>query len=344
MSRENTILAAFESSADAQSAATELQQAGIPRDDIYLETKSNQSSDVKHESAEGGFTGWVKSLFSENDHVERSRYESAIQRGTSLLRVDVVDEEIAAVEEILNRHSPVDVHAESGTAATMSSSGAGASAIPVVKEEIQVGKREVLRGGVRVYSRLVEQPVEDSIRLREEHVRVDRQPVNRAATSSDLSSAREQVTEVQEFAEEPVIAKQARVVEEVRVGKDVSERTENIRDTVRNTEVKVEQIPGSRERVSDTAPVTPDDSDFRSDYQQRYAAEGGAYDTYLPAYQYGHTMASDPRYQGRSFQESEADLRADYGQRYPTGTWERMKDAVRFGWERVTGKAAGAGR
>jgi stress response protein YsnF len=342
MSRENTILAAFQSSADAQSAATELQQAGIPRDDIYLETKSNQSSEVKHESAEGGFTGWVKSLFSENDRVERSSYESAIQRGTSLLRVDVLDEEIPAIEEILNRHSPVDVHAESGTAATKSSGGG--SAIPVVKEEIQVGKRGVLRGGVRVYSRLVERPVEESIRLREEHVRVDRQAVNRAATSSDLSSAREQVTEVQEFAEEPVIAKQARVVEEIRVGKDVSERTENIGGTVRNTEVKVEQIPGSRKGVSDTVPVTSDDSDFRSDYQQRYAAAGGAYDTYLPAYQYGHTMASDPRYQGRSFEESEADLRADYGRRYPTGTWERMKDAVRFGWERVTGKAVGASR
>jgi uncharacterized protein (TIGR02271 family) len=341
MSRENTILAAFQSSADAQAAATELQQAGIPRDDIYLEAKSNQGFGVNQESGKGGFTEWVKSLFSENDHVDRSGYESAIQRGATLLRVDVLNEEIPTVEEIINRHSPMDVHADAGTAATMSK---GAGAIPVVKEEIQIGKREVLRGGVRVYSRLVEQPVEDSIRLREEHVRVDRQAVNRAATSSDLSSAREQVIEVQEFAEEPVIAKRARVVEEVRIGKDVSERTEKIRDAVRSTEVKVEQIPGSREPVSNAVPVTSDDSAFRSDYQQRYGAAGSAYDTYLPAYQYGYTTASDPRYRGRSFEESEADLRADYERRYPASTWERMKDAVRFGWERVTGKAVGASR
>jgi uncharacterized protein (TIGR02271 family) len=235
------------------------------------------------------------------------------------------------------------VHEESASASKVSS-GNSTSAIPVVKEEIQVGKREVPRGGVRVYSRLVEKPVEDSIRLREEHVRVDRQPVDRAATSADLSNAREQVVEVQEFAEEPVIAKQSRVVEEVRIGKDVSERTENVRGTVWNTEVKVEQIPGSRERVSDVVPVTSDDSDFRSDYQQRYAATGGAYDTYLPAYQYGHAMASDPRYDGRSFEESEAELRADYGRRYPNSAWERTKDAVRVGWERMTGKPVGAGR
>jgi uncharacterized protein (TIGR02271 family) len=343
MSRENTILAAYQSSAEAQSAAAALQQAGIPRDDIYLETKANQAAEGRHESHEGGFTGWVKSLFSEDDHVDRSRYESALQRGTSLLRVDVPEEEIAAVEEILNRYSPVDVHAESATASKVSS-GSNTSAIPVVKEEIQVGKREVLRGGVRVYSRLTEQPVENSIRLREEHVRVDRQPVNRAATAADLSNAREQVIEVQEFAEEPVIAKQARVVEEVRIGKDVSERTENVRGSVRNTEVKVEPISGTPERATNAVPVTSENSDFRADYQQRYAATGDAYDTYLPAYQYGHSMASDPRYQGRSFEESEADLRADYGRRYPDGTWERTKDAVRVGWERMTGKPVGAGR
>ena len=48
------------------------------------------------------------------------------------------------------------------------------SSIPVVKEELQVGKRAVQRGAVRVYSRLMQQPVEEKISLREEHVNVDR--------------------------------------------------------------------------------------------------------------------------------------------------------------------------
>ena len=266
MSRENTILAAFQSSANAQAAAAALQQAGIPRDDIYLETRSNSATELKQESTEGGFTGWVKSLFSEDDDAERSRYESAIQQGTSLLRVDVLEEEIPAVEEILNRYSPVDVHAESAiassptansTAVPKVSNGSNESAIPVVREEMQVGKREVLRGGVRVYSRLVEKNVEESVQLKEEHVRVDRQPVNRAATAADLSTTGEQVIEVQEFAEEPVVAKLARVVEEVHIGKDVSERTENVHGTVWNTEVKVEEIPASTEYTSDKAVVTP---------------------------------------------------------------------------------------
>jgi len=58
-----------------------------------------------------------------------------------------------------------------------------------------------------------------------------------------------------------------------------------------------------------------DDSDFRSDFQKRYANAGGSYDTYLPAYRYGYDVGSDPRYEGRSFEEIEPDLRADYSQR-----------------------------
>jgi len=43
----------------------------------------------------------------------------------------------------------------------------------------------------------------------------------------------------------PVISKEARVVEEVRVGKEASNRTETVRDTVRETDVKVHDIKTS---------------------------------------------------------------------------------------------------
>src|SRR4029453_10829950 len=38
--------------------------------------------------------------------------------------------------------------------------------IPVVEEDISVGKREVERGHVRIYSRVTEHPVEEAVRLR----------------------------------------------------------------------------------------------------------------------------------------------------------------------------------
>ena len=352
---ETTVIAAFRSSSDAEAAAQDLEAAGISRDDIDIETASRgeTSTRARKTSGEGGIKGWFKSLFSEEDDPDRVDYENAIRQGNCLLRVDVDEDEIPTVEDILNRHSPVDVHAATGAQAATGSTRARAAAsgadkgttraIPVVKEEIRIGKRQVLRGGVRVYSRVIEEPVEESVPLREERVRVDRRPADRPATEADLSSGREQVVEVQEFAEEPVVAKEARVVEEVQVGKDVSERTETVRDTVRHTEVNVEQTPGSSAQAAASGQAL-DDSDFRADYQKRYAASGGSYDTYLPAYRYGYEMASDPRYKGRSFNEIESNLRTDYGRRYPASTWEKMKDAVRYGWDKVTGKARSATR
>jgi uncharacterized protein (TIGR02271 family) len=350
--RENTIIAAFRSSTDAQAAASELQAAGISREDIYLDinTSDDKSSHSRTRTAEHGISGWFKSIFGENDDPDRSGYEEAVTQGNCLLRVDVGEDEIATVEDILSRHSPIDVHAatDKPTEAQRSTSeGVGRQAaergqakeIPVVQEQMQVGKRQVLRGGVRVYSRVVEEPAEESISLREERVRVERQPVNRSATEADLSAGQQRVIEVQEFAEEPVISKQARVVEEVRVGKDVSERTQTVRDNVRHTEVNVEQNPRGTGETQNF-----DDSEFRSDFQNRYGTSGAPYDTYQPAYRYGYDMASDPRYQGRSFDEVESDLRSDYGRRYPNSSWEKMKDAISYGWNRVTGKARATAR
>jgi stress response protein YsnF len=115
-----------------------------------------------------------------------------------LLRVDAREDQLDSVADVLDRHSPIDVHQEAGNAqayAAANAAGAGTAStaaagtgsaqprsIPVVEEDLQVGKRRILRGGVRVYSRVVEKPVEERVNLQDERVRVDRQRVNRAAT------------------------------------------------------------------------------------------------------------------------------------------------------------------
>lgn len=114
--------------------------------------------------------------------------------------------------------------------------------IPIIEENLEVGKREVKTGGVRLRSRIIERPVEESIRLREERVNVERNTVDRPATEADLSNFQERNIEMVERAEVPVVNKEARVVEEVSLGKDVEERTETVQDTVRRTEVDVENL------------------------------------------------------------------------------------------------------
>jgi uncharacterized protein (TIGR02271 family) len=116
--------------------------------------------------------------------------------------------------------------------------------LDVVQEELQVGKRSVDRGGVRVIQRVSEKPVSELVRLRVERATVERRPVDRPATAEDLAKFREGTIEVRETAEEPVVSKTARVVEEVRVAKEVQEREETINETVRRKDVDVERIEG----------------------------------------------------------------------------------------------------
>ena len=111
--------------------------------------------------------------------------------------------------------------------------------IPVIKEELQVGKRDVETGGLRLRTRIVENPVEEKINLREEKVRVERTAVNRPANASDI---KEESFELTEKTEVPVVAKEARVVEEVSLNKDITEKEEIIRDTVKSTEVDVDRL------------------------------------------------------------------------------------------------------
>jgi stress response protein YsnF len=89
--------------------------------------------------------------------------------------------------------------------------------------------------------RTSERPVEEKVNLREQRVLVERRPVDRPATGADLSD-QDRVLEVRTIAEEPVVAKSARVVEEVEIGRDSSEHTETIRDTVRRKDVEVENL------------------------------------------------------------------------------------------------------
>jgi len=116
--------------------------------------------------------------------------------------------------------------------------------IPVIEEQLKVGKRQVQRGGVRIYQRVSEKPVNESVNLREEHVHVERHPVDQPASAADIDRLKDETIELRESAEEAVVSKSARVVEEVRVGKDVTERQEDINDTVRRTDVEIEQLGG----------------------------------------------------------------------------------------------------
>ena len=175
---------------------------------------------------------------------DRQHLLEGIRNGGVVVAVSAVDGHVSAVEKIFGSHkaTKIDDAIVTPKAAELPVAAKGETAIPIVEEDLEVGKRTVDQGGVRVYRRVIEIPVEQSVNLREEHVVIERNAVDRPVTDSDLVLQGNQVFELTETAEEAVVGKIAHVVEEVVVGKTASERTEHIHDTVRHTEVEIEEI------------------------------------------------------------------------------------------------------
>lgn len=230
-----TLICLFHHSDYAQAALNDLLEAGVP---------STSITTIGHEHSQEDRTSALAGLEIPDRDLEH--LHDGLRDGGTILAVSALSEHEAVVERIFGEHKakkidevgPTDNTGVTPVAAT------GETVIPIVEEELQVGKRTVDQGGVRVYRRVVEMPVETSIDLREERVVIERNPVDRVATAADLAGG-DRVIELIETAEEAVVGKSAHVVEEVIVGKQVGEHTERITDTVRHTVVETEELPGT---------------------------------------------------------------------------------------------------
>jgi uncharacterized protein (TIGR02271 family) len=133
-------------------------------------------------------------------------------------------------------------HASEQTSAAVAEGEPQEVTAPVIEEEIRVGRKEVASAGVRVTQRVIDRPVEENVTLRDERVYVERRPVNQPAATLGTGAFKEGVIEITETDEEAVVAKEARVVEEVVVSKDVTERQEVVRDTVGRADLEVQKV------------------------------------------------------------------------------------------------------
>ena len=324
-----------------------------------------------------GIGDFFRSLFSTDQHSDDAGvYSEAVRRGSYMLSVDAGDQDEAdRAADIMQRYNAIDLDQRAaqwrstgwtayqsdaplytadqirqeragytstttvaGTGsteqATKPSAAATVEAIPVVEEQLQVGKRVVQRGGVRIYRHVTETPVQESVQLKEERVTVERTPVNEPASAADIEAFKEGTIEVRETVEEPVVAKTARLVEEVNVGKEVTERTETVSDTVRRTDVEVEQLGAGSTGAA--AKALSDDA-FRQHWQSAYGSGGGKYEDYAQAYRYGANLAGNKQYQGYRWDELEPKVRSDWESTHAGSPWERTRQAVRYGWEKMTG-------
>jgi len=108
---------------------------------------------------------------------------------------------------------------------------------PADADELRIGRRAFTR----------EATAEEQVTLREESVDVDNRASERRLSDAEVQSGglfTDRVIEIAAMREEPVVTKFAVVREEVIVRKRVQERTETVRDTVRHTEVEVDDDAG----------------------------------------------------------------------------------------------------
>ncbi len=239
--------------------------------DAVADTTNRSSTGEVGESIGEKISNFFRNLTGGDEHAHH-HYATGINQGGALLTVTTDDEDAAEVANLLRQHGAHEIEGDgrssTGTATSAfardSSTVAtdaerfggqgrnpgtenltGETAIPVIEESLVVGKREIDRGGVRVYSHVVERPAEADVTLRDQRVKVERRTVDRPATAADFEAGNASSFELRASGEEAVVSKNSRVVEEVIVGKESTERTEAVHDTIRKTEVEVEQIPGN---------------------------------------------------------------------------------------------------
>lgn len=342
---QQTIVGVFDTLAQAERAHEALLAAGIPESDIRVDAHAGAGTSERFavHKADTGFMAKVSHFFEDlfgGD--DAGDYAEAVRRGSAVVSVTTEETRVEAARTALAGAGAVDIKGraeqwrkhgyqgyQAGAAAYTAREVAGERerVIPVVQEELAVGKRDVELGSVRVVSRVVEKPVSEQVELTTQRANVERRAVDRPASEADLAAMQRGASvEVRESTEQAVVQKTARVVEEVVVGATQTSETHQINETVKSNVVEVDQQGGQKQ----VDPVVT--GQWRGHYDQ-HLTQHGRYEDFEPAYRYGSDMRRDPQYAQRDWGAAQADLQRHYATRHPQGNWSRDEAAVRYGWD-----------
>lgn len=255
-----TVVAAFDTSAHAQAAVDALKAGGFHTDDISMFDKDRVGL------REPGL--WQRIFGGGLAQHEADVYSESLDRGGMLVSVRVPDSEVAHATGILDIHRPIDVHDRAITTgiapvAKVEAAVASIAAKPLevvqkvavspklaeahdevlrlAEEQLEVGKRMVETGRTRVRRFVTEREVSADVTLHEEHADVLRRAVNDPKYLGDIDWA-DATIEVRETAEQALVSKTARVVEEVGLRKIGSDHVETVHDKIRRQQVEIERL------------------------------------------------------------------------------------------------------
>jgi hypothetical protein len=261
-----TLVGMFDNPTEAAQAVEKLSQAGFSREAIQL-TDTNASEGTEDDQ-KGGVSHFFKNLFGKEE--DSNKYVRLARYSETLVTVNVetkADAEVAA--EILRQCGVVNIdqYADPEPEAVATQSEIAPSEaetfpatkpvevatllsddlpgktirIPVMEDNLKPVKSEVLSDGLRLRSRMIELPVQRSLDGGEDAIIVLHDTGERQIRQHSFANFYPGEIELVATSQVPIVSKEAHVVEEVRIGKEVTETTATISDTERKTDIDVEE-------------------------------------------------------------------------------------------------------
>jgi uncharacterized protein (TIGR02271 family) len=270
------VVAVFDTSEHAQTAVNALKAAGFSADDISV--MSNDTLDDKGAKIATATGFWHRLFGRDVDLHEAKVYGNTVGKGGSVVSLRAPETMVKKAVDILHTHSPVDVNQRAARLGIIAAAAAPAGAVSqaaakvstaasnlaqtvkgaapaartgkdddvirLAEEQMEVGKRQIETGMTRVRRFVIEKAVEANVTLHEEHAAIARRAITDKNYIQDVDWS-DRTVEVRETAETPVVSKSSRIVEEVVVGKEGSDRVETVKDKVRRQQVEIEKQPTS---------------------------------------------------------------------------------------------------
>ena len=339
---QHTLIAVFDNHNDAMSAKNELLSSGFSSGDVRLShgdesapgglmsstggaapstsTTTTTATTADHEPSIGeSIKNFFSDIFGSDNDRYSTQYSDAVNRGNHVLRVNTDSEaEVERAADIVERFGPIDIDEQSEQWGMTEGSGA------------MLGGSRSMSGG-------------QSASLQFD---ADRLPLNQQSLNDPVPMG----TTYQE----PMSSRDELATGNYGVGtggslqRDVGgmggiggkdQLTAAQRGAVRVFSRSIDTSAGQAGAGATRSGLSNDDDYYRKHFASTYGSTGGVYDDYAPAYGFGSDMARDQRYSGRKWDDVENDLRTDWTSRYGSNTgstWEKMKDAIRHGWNRLT--------
>jgi hypothetical protein len=301
----HTLAAVFETRAEANLARDELVHNGYDLSNIQIHDSGSVAGTARINDDES-ILGQVKQMFSDlvgREHADRHVYAEALNRGHTVLALEAATlEEAERAADIIDDFNPIDIdeHETMWRASGWGAADVLRSATGPLQTSVGAQQAAPEQHGIR--------PREDAVVFArsEQIVQAPGSMQRGSVASGTVPPAVEAVADIQNTVQ--------------RSGMRIYPRNAPNENSLRIL------------RGDDRA---DDDEYFRSHWETTY--KGGTYQEFDPAYRYGESMKGNPGYRDKEWNDVEPELRAGWESTQPQSSWDKFKEAVKHGWERITG-------